>query len=344
MVKMIDVARHAGVSIKTVSRVLNDEPHVNLDLRERVRESVRELGYVPSATARSLRSNKSYQIQLISHSLRSNFVNAVQFGALQVCQQRGYQMLVSLLEEVELADEARLREFTEHITKNSRPEGLILLPPMSNDQVLARHFIRLRIPVVRIGPNEIDDGSASVMIDDYAAAREVVDYLLALGHTRIGFVRGKEDQNATDQRYQGYADSLATAGVSVDQALVKRGDFHFETGLKAGDELLQSSEPPTAVFASNDDMAAGVLVSAHRHHVAVPAELSIVGFDDSEIAEKMWPALTTVRQPLHEFGGRAVNALIARGAKHGAHPYEPVSMLEYELVIRQSTGRAPSRG
>lgn len=341
MVKMIDVAKHAGVSIKTVSRVLNNEPHVQTGLREKVRESVRELGYVPSASARSLRSRRSYRIHVISHSTRSNFVNAIQFGALQACQEKGYQMVVSLLEEETADDQAALRQWCEKIMEDGKPDGFILVPPMSNDPKLARILSELQIPVVRIGPNSIDDDNATVTIDDRAAAREVVDYLLSLGHRRIAFVRGKEDQDSTHERFKGYRDGLYAAGIDLDHDLVKSGFFDFESGLTAGDALLEMEPRPTAIFAANDDMAAGVLVAAHRHGIAMPDDLSIVGFDDSEIAEKMWPALTTVRQPLQEFGARAIDALVAVAGKRASTNQAVFSRLDYELVLRRSTGPCP---
>ena len=177
-----------------------------------------------------------------------------------------------------------------------------------------------------------------MLIDDRAAARDITEHLISLGHSRIGFVRGKEDQGATHERYLGYRDALYAAGIDMDSSLIMPGSFDFETGLAAGDQFLEMKTSPTAVFAANDDMAAGVLVAAHRHSVLVPEQLSIVGFDDSEIAKKMWPALTTIRQPLLALGARAMEVLIQMAGKKGITKSGWVERLNYELVVRQSSG------
>ena len=296
MTKMIDVARHAGVSLKTVSRVLNNEPYVQSALREKVREAVRELGYVPSASARNLRSNRTYSIHLFSHSLRSNFVNSVQFGALHTCQLAGYRLVVTLLDQTKITTTAHLRAWFQTLVRSGKPDGVILVPPMWNDPEISRIMAELDIPVVRIGPNDIENSGATVTIDDHAAAREAVQHLLQLKHTRIAFVRGKENQDATHLRFAGYTEALEAAGVAVDSHLVKPGRFDFSSGLSAGSELLSlpNNKRPTAIFAANDHMAAGVLVAALKAGLHMPGELSIMGFDDSEIAETLWPPLTTV--------------------------------------------------
>jgi len=341
MAKMIDVARHAGVSLKTVSRVLNNEPHVQEALREKVRASVEELGYVPSASARSLRSNRSYCINLISHSLNSSFVHAIQFGALQACQQAGYRMMVSMLDPDDAQDPDHLETWCEALVKAGKPDGVILMPPMSDDPVINAAIQKHDIPIARIGPNDIDDQNLTIMIDDRKAAREMTAYLIDSGHRRIGFVLGKPDQGATPARYKGYCEALAAAGLELDPSLVQPGLFEFESGLAAGDVFLDMDTPPTAVFAANDDMAAGVLVAAHRKGIQVPEHISIVGFDDSEIAEKMWPALTTVRQPLPALGAQAIRAL-TRSAAGGQAKMDPAAnCLPYEIVLRQSSAAAP---
>lgn len=340
MAKMIDVARHAGVSVKTVSRVLNNEPHVQEKLRVKVREAVRDLGYVPSASARSLRSNRTYSIHMVSHTLRSSFVHAIQFGAQQACQDAGYQMIVSMLSHETTDSAEKFENWCQDIVQAGKPDGIILVPPLSNDPMISEVMNRFDLRAVRVGPNTVEDANATVMIDDRAAARDAVNHLIELGHKRIAYVRGKEEQDATHERYKGYCDALDAAGLEVDERLVKPGVFSFESGLKAGDELLGADQPPTAVFAANDDMAAGVLVSAHRHGISIPAQLSIIGFDDSEIAEKMWPSLSTIRQPLHELGEEAARVLVKMAGQKTPPTVGVTSCLPYEIVVRQSTGPA----
>lgn len=342
MTKMIDVARHVGVSVKTVSRVLNNEPHVQEGLREKVRRAVQELGYVPSASARSLRAHRSYSISVVSSTLDSSFVHAIQFGALQACQGAGYRMLMVMIDPKRSGDKDYLDTWCQSLITNGKPDGVILVPPMSDNERINAVLSLRGIPVVRIGPNDIDDGNSTVLIDDVAAGYDATEHLIRLGHRRIGFVRGKEDQGATHKRFDGYCKALSVANLAFEPTLIQPGLFDFETGLAAGDVFLKMSNPPTAVFAANDDMAAGVLVAAHRLGVGVPEAFSIIGFDDAEIAEKMWPALTTVRQPTHAFGAKAVERLIAGIGRRSSTDVESDArtFLDYELIVRQSTGPA----
>jgi len=334
---MIDVANHAGVSLKSVSRVLNNEPHVQEKLRTKVMKSVRELGYVPSASARSLRSLRSYCINIVSHSMSSSFVHAVQFGALRVCQSSGYRMSVSMLDVSKAKDSSYLGDWCDEIVRTDKPDGVILMPPFSENPKINEVISDRGVFIARIGPNDIEDDNATILIDDRAAACEIMEHLISLGHRRIGFVRGRENQGATHQRFMGYRDALASADIDFDQSLVMPGQFNFESGLAAGDNFLDMKKRPTAVFAANDDMAAGVLVAAHRRSISVPDSLSIVGFDDSEIAKKMWPALTTIRQPLLDLGARAMEVLIRKAGKKGDAKSGWVERLNYELVVRQSS-------
>lgn len=342
MAKMIDVARRAGVSIKTVSRVLNNEPHVKEALREKVRAAARDVGYVPSAPARRLRSRRSYTIHMVSHSHRSNYVNAIQFGAMQTCQDEGYQLVMSLMDDLRDMPMDALRQRFGELVAASRPDGLILVPPLSNDERLFEVLSGFDVPVARVGPNDIPAAQIIVKIDERAAARELTEYLIGLGHRRIAFVRGKEDQNATSERYAGYSEALAAAGIALDDRLVAPGDFNFEAGLDAGHALLERDARPTAVFAANDDMAAGVLMAAHRMGLEIPRDVSIVGFDDSEIAEKMWPALTTVRQPLLELGHSATRQLIDAASRRAPEPPRG-AVLDYSIIHRDSAGPVPAR-
>ncbi|WP_300544928.1 LacI family DNA-binding transcriptional regulator [Maricaulis sp.] len=344
MAKMIDVANRAGVSIKTVSRVLNNEPHVKPALREQVRAAAREVGYVPSTPARRLRSRRSYTIHMVSHSHRSNYVNAIQFGAMQTCQEEGYQLVMSLMDDLRDLPLGDLRERFSHLIATTKPDGLVLVPPLSNDERLFDLLNEFEVPVARVGPNNIPAAQIIVKIDERKAARELTEHLISLGHKHVAFVRGKEDQNATHERFAGYCDALSAAGIALDDSLVLPGDFNFEAGLAAGHALLGREDRPTAIFAANDDMAAGVLMAAHRMGLEIPRDVSIVGFDDSEIAEKMWPALTTVRQPLLELGSSAARQIIDAATRKAPAPEPaPGEFLDYSVIYRDSTGPAPGR-
>ncbi|GGY48765.1 LacI family DNA-binding transcriptional regulator [Parvularcula lutaonensis] len=337
MVRMVDVAKQAGVSVKTVSRVLNNEPHVQEAMREKVRAAMDQLGYVPSASARSLRSHRSYTIMLLIHDIRSPFTNTVQFGALQACQELGYHLQLAMVGSETLEDRSKLERYFEKTLRAGKPDGLVLVPPMANHPVVADVMPSLGIATIRIGPNDVPDTdeTATVTIDDTLASREMTKHLLSLGHRRIAFLRGKEDQDATQRRFEGYAQALSDAGVARDPSIILPGTFNFESGLASGEKLLAMKEPPTAVFAANDDMAAGVIMAAHRLGVDVPSQLSVAGFDDSEIAERTWPTITTIRQPLEEIGMAAIESLVA-AAGGSAQPLRSKT-LPFELLIRNST-------
>ncbi len=336
MSKMKDVAELAGVSIKTVSRVLNNEPHVQERMRARVKEAVETLNYIPSNSARSLRGNRSYNINMICHSHRSGYVNTIQFGAVMACQARGYQLTISLIEVPE--GESAAEAIEEKLTTHSKPDGVVLVAPLASDESVSKVLSNHKIPVARIGSSRIKDGGVGVEINDMAAAKEMTEYLLSLGHERIGFVRGKEEQVATEERFLGYKAALQAKGINVDTDLVSPGRFDFKSGLLAGEKFLSLDTPPTAIFAANDDMAAGVLMAANQRGISVPEELSVAGFDDSEIAEKIWPALTTVHQPLLSLGEVAVSKLIdVLGSSNDAS--DKPTILAHEVIERQSTAK-----
>lgn len=338
MIKMIDVAKHAGVSVKTVSRVLNNEPHVQDKLRLRVFKSVEDLGYVPSTSARNLRSNRSYALHLIAHNVRSNFIHAIQSGALTTSQRYGYALHWTFLDPKITENAETLETWCNEFVSKNRPDGVILVPPYANNESVNKYFNDLSTLIVRVGPNNIDDENTTVKIDDYTAAFEATQHLIGKGHQKIAFIRGLENQNATHERFRGYKQALTKADIKFDPSVVLSGSFDFESGMDAGEKIAHMKDRPTAVFAANDDMAAGVIVAAHKNNIKIPEDISIIGFDDSEMAEKIWPPLTTIRQPRVEFGERASKILISQIGKQGGK-VPKTELLEYELILRSSTGQ-----
>lgn len=336
MIKMIDVANHAGVSIKTVSRVVNNEATVQEEYKVKVLNSIEQLGYVPSTSARTLRSNRSYQIYFISNSSRNTFANRVLFGALRACNDTGYQLVLDLIDD----DQARIPEFTDNWVENlklrNKPEGIIVLPPLSLNKRFVRKLIEANIPVVNVGGSSVHKRQGSVTIDDKAAAKEMTNYLIEKGHRRIGFVLGAKGQSATKERLKGYKAALRTHGIALDEMLIYAGDFHFESGLEAGESLLSKSNPPTAIFSSNDEMAAGIIFSAQKLDIDIPSELSVVGFDDNTFVRSLWPSLTTIHQPLEEFGRTAMEILSSVRGGVGDIDIEINRCLNYEFVERNS--------
>jgi len=342
MVKMVDVAKHAGVSVKTVSRVMNNEAHVKEALRERVFKSVEELGYIPSTSARSLRSHRTYALHLIVHSQNSNYVNAVQAGALMACQKLGYNLLWAFLDSELTAKPDLFDKWCRDFSREKNPDGIILVPPYSNNEQINARLSQCNIPIVRIGPNSIEDNNITLSIDEEKAAHTATSHLIDLGHRRIAFIRGFENQRATHERFKGYCEALKDAGIEYDDTIVLPGEFSFKSGMIAGEKIIKMKNRPTAVFAANDDMAAGMIVAGHRNQVKMPEEISVVGFDDSKMAGYIWPSLTAINQPRFKLGERAVELLVRRASQNNRSGESVLQreLLDYELIVRDSTGPA----
>jgi LacI family transcriptional regulator len=332
-----DVAARAGVSIKTVSRVMNDEPYVTEPVREKVLEVMRELDYRPNASARSLPGSRSYLLALLFDDPASGYASAVQSGAISRCRERGYHLVT---EKVTLSS-PELRSQVTQLARSLRLDGAILAPPSCDSLEIIEGLEAAGTPYVRLAPSHDEGRSSSVYIDDEAAAAEMTRYLLDLGHREIGFVEGDPAHAASKRRLAGYLSAMRAAGVEPGEGTIVEGDFSFRSGLTAGERLLANPRRPTAIFASNDDMALGVLAAAGKAGVSTPDELSIAGFDDSPTARLVWPQLTTVRQPNAEMAATAVDLLV-NAASAKAAPEEPVkALLAFELMARGTT--APRR-
>jgi len=220
-----------------------------------------------------------------------------------------------------------------------QPDGMILTPPLCDNAQVLKALRESHTPCVLISPARDVKGMASVRMDDAGAAEEITNLLISLGHERIAFIKGATDQAASGRRYQGYLRAMKTHKLPVDPEMVHQGEFTFESGVEAAHHLLSRRTRPSAVFASNDDMALGVLASAQRLGLSVPGDLSIAGFDDSTAAGLVWPPLTTVRQPMDQMARVAVEMLIAAN-RNDEPPPEGQAMhriLEHELVVRGST-------
>ncbi len=262
-----DVSKAAGVSIKTVSRVLNSEPNVRSETRARVLKLVEELNYHPSLSARSLAGRSSNLIGLIYQNPSANYVVDLQKGALERCHTRGYRLLVHPCEGNDLSSVRDLAG----LVLESHLDGVVLAPPLSDSTEVLAELSKHRIRFVRIAPTVDLDNYSCVFMNDVAAAREMTEYLIALGHERIGFINGPAGHPVTEQRYLGYTLALRSHGLDVDPQLVDRGEFTFDSGLAAARRLLSRATRPTAVFASNDDMAAGTIMAAHEMGLYDPA-------------------------------------------------------------------------
>lgn len=333
-----DVAALAQVSLKTVSRVINDEPSVQARTKERVQQAIAELGYQPDPSARSLRSAQSYAIGLIYDNPNPYYVIAVQNGVLSVCRETGYGLQIHPCDSTSPTLAAEIIELVQH----ARLAGIVLAPPMSERQALVAELIAHGIHLVRIVSAAADpqDGTACVYVDDRDAAYEITEYLIQLGHGRIGFLWGGKSHGSSWERYKGYEDALRDYGIALDPELVVEGDYSFDDGFRGARRLLTLADRPTAIFGSNDEIAAGVLAAAKSSGMNVPYDLSIAGFEDSPFSKQSWPALTTAKQATEEIARHAARRLLQeiRDQPAQAQPNEGFSP---ELVVRGST--APPR-
>lgn len=331
---IVDVAREAGVSIKTVSRVLNHEPGVHESTRDQVLKVVEALRYRPKQSARSLAGGRSFLIGLLYYDPSAIFVGSVQQGATLRCRELGYHLVVESLHN----DAPDLRQQIDRMVLALRPDGMILTPPLCDNPEVLAALRESGTPCVLMSPERDLRGVPSVRMDDVHAAEEITNLLLSLGHQRIAFIKGPPDQSASGLRYQGFINALRAHGLQPDPELIQPGAFTFQSGRDAAHQLLSRRQRPTAVFASNDDMALGVLAAAQRLGLAVPNELSVAGFDDSPTAALVWPPLTTVRQPVAEMARMAVEMLV--GGQRGEAPADEADLhkiLPHELVVRDST-------
>lgn len=313
-----DVAARAGVAIKTVSRVLNGHPYVSAETRRRVEEAMHALDFRPSIAARILSGAKSNQIALIYDNHSPYYLFQIQQGCWARCQQDGIRLLA---QPVDVADPT-IADQVRGLVSETHVDGIILSSPVTDCEPVLRALDAMDIPFVRISPGTNHAMTSSVFMDDAQAADDMTSHLLNIGHRRIGFVKGHGSHSASDDRLFGYRRALDRAGIPYDPALVADGAFDFASGLVAAKLLLDLADRPTAIFASNDDMAAGVLSQAHERGLSLPGDLSVAGFDDTILAQSVWPALTTIRQPMFDLAYTATAILMAGETSHRRLPHD----------------------
>jgi LacI family transcriptional regulator len=334
-----DVAKKAGVSFKTVSRVLNNEANVSVETQDKVRKAISALQYSPSIAARVLAGSRSFLIGLLYDTPSSYYTHSIQMGALERCRDAGFHLVLEKCN----SDARNVAAVTLVNIKRTRLDGVILTPPLSDNQAIRETLVEQKIPHVLISPPRLEPEISSVYMDDRRAAFDMTQYLISLGHRRIGFIKGLSRHGAAMLRLLGYEDALRSSGIKLDEALVKDGNFRFQSGADAAEQLLRQKERPTAIFASNDEMGAGAVATAHRLGISIPRELSVVGFDDVPYASITWPALTTVHQPIVEMGAAAAGLLIGGIQSRKTDPagLAPSISFQHEMKIRGSTGPAP---
>ncbi|MCW3835719.1 LacI family DNA-binding transcriptional regulator [Sphingomonas canadensis] len=335
-----DVARAAGVSAMTVSRVVNGGTNVRATTRAAVLEAIERLNYSPNSAARSLAAGEAMRIGLLYSNPSDAYLSQFLIGALAAARRAGCHLVLEACES-ERSDEQA--EATRRFAATD-VEGVILPCPLAEAAPVQAELLSADIPAVSVAIGVPPAGSLNVRIDDYGAAAAMTRYLLGLGHRRIGFIRGNPNQSASLERYRGFCAALEEAGLDVADMPVEQGYFTFRSGIIATERLLDRGDPPTAIFACNDDMAAAAVGVAHRRGMNVPQDLSIVGFDDTQLATTVWPELTTIRQPTAAMAETALNLLLAhlRALRSGETPRFEEQVLDYELVVRESSGPPPA--
>lgn len=304
-----DVAARAGVAVKTVSRVLNDHPYVSSDTRARVEAAMRDLDFRPSMAARILAGTKSNQLALIYDNHSPYYMHQIQSGCWDRCQADNVRLLA---QPVDVAD-PDVGDAVRGLITETHVDGVILSSPVTDCEPVLRALEAMNIRFVRISPGTNHALTSSVYMDDVQAADDITTHLVNMGHRRIGVVRGHPNHMASSERVTGYRRALERAGIVPDPALTVDGAFDFDSGADAARILLDLDRPPTAIFAGNDDMAAGVLAVAHDRGIDVPGQLSVAGFDDTVLARSVWPPLTTIRQPVHDLAFAATDLLLGGG-------------------------------
>ena len=326
------IAEMAGVSLKTVSRVVNKETGVSTRTREKVENIIRQLDYEPNPSARGLATSRSFLIALLYDNPSTAYIISLQSGALAACREHNYGLIIDPCDhhDQDLVSEVR------SLARRSRVDGLLLTPPLCDMEDLLDMLDERELKYVRISPLEHNDRSPFVYADEFQAAYRMTEYLISQGHSRIGLITGTPHRSGTEMRLRGYLKAIEENALDYQPELVVTGQYTFESGEAGARKLLRLPDRPTAIFASNDYMASGVLKVAQQMKLRVPYDLSVAGYDDAPLASRLWPRLTTVRHPVSQVSREATTLLI-RHLQGEPAEFNP-QVIHSELVIRESTG------
>jgi LacI family transcriptional regulator, galactose operon repressor len=333
------VAARARVSSMTVSRVINRAGSVREATRERVLRAVEELGYTPNLAASSLAAAQGTRIALIYTNPSAAYLRELLVGALRGAARSAAQLLIQAWDDSDAtAERAAVRALSGNVA------GVILPPPLCESPIVVGELVRAGVPTVAVASDRFAGLISSVRIDDFRASHEITAYLIGLGHTRIGYIKGDPNQTASARRYEGYVAALREAGIALERRLVQIGHFTYRSGLKAGEKLLALRPSPTAIIAANDDMAAACISVAHRRGLDVPLDLSVVGFDDTSAATTVWPELTTVRQPVAAMAASAIDILLRHIRGRAGEPQAMVDHVVSHVLVKRGSVAAPVYG
>lgn len=320
-----DVAKRAGVSVSTVSRVLNGKVDVAVETQDRIRSVIDDLGYTTNLAARSMRSRKKNLVGLIMPDIAYPFAVEVMKGVNRAIAESEFDLLVYTTGDVRKSGRAFHEQKYVSLLTNSISDGVILVAPVAGE-------FNIDAPIVSIDPVVSNPNYPAVHATNYQGATDAMGYLLRLGHKRIGFISGRAELESSNRRLKGYRKTLEKAGIPVDEALIASGDYTTKTGISGTRQLLALDPPPTAIFASNDQMAMGVFQVAEEMGIGIPDDLSVVGFDN--ITESKYMGLTTVDQFISEMGYVATQMLIK--LINGMPLEDQTYRMQTRLVIRNS--------
>jgi LacI family transcriptional regulator len=331
-----DIARLANVSKKTVSRVINESPFVREETRSRINEIIRSTGFSPDPQARGLAFRRSYLIGLVYDNPNAPYVINVQEGALAALRKVGYELVVHPCDRTspEFLNDIR------QLVSRQKLDGMVILPPVSENPMLAELLRDLHCPYIRIISATLDDPGNLVQSMDRQSAAEVAEHLAKLGHTRIAMIIGPATYRSSQERLEGFSEALAERGLALSPDYIAQGLYTFESGAACAEMLLSRTPRPTAIFAGNDETAAGVYRTAYLRGLRIPHDLTIIGFDDSPLASRLCPSLTTMHQPIRDMGRMAAEKLIAKISRTG--PVSQATTVFPHLVVRESSGRPNS--
>lgn len=327
-----DVAKYAGVSIKTVSRVTNNEPSVKQATVDKVNEAIKVSNYQPNLAARNLAGTKSYAIGFIYDNPNAYYIIDMQNGILSACKDKGYELVIH---PCNAKSDTICDELTQ-LVKYSRLAGLVLTPPLSEDPKVLKSLNEIDANYVRIiaGEGIIEPDGLTILVNDKSGAVEITQHLIDLGHKNIAFLSGDLHHESTKERLLGYKQALTKNHLILNENYIIEGKYSFESGVEGANTLIKLKNRPTAIVACNDEIAAGALFAARLAGLDIPGDLSIVGFEDSPFSRQTWPKLTTVHQPNSEIAQVATELLIAKRREQDA---KFTKTFTPEPVIRDSS-------
>ncbi|WP_091983581.1 LacI family DNA-binding transcriptional regulator [Pseudoalteromonas denitrificans] len=331
-----DVAKLASVSIKTVSRVINNEPSVRKATFDKVMEAVKTLNYQPNLAARNLAGSKSFTIGLVYDNPNAYYVLDMQNGILSCCKSEGYELLIH---PCSYAKDDMIEELKTMINR-ARISGLVLTPPLSEINEVIDMLDEQNIHYVRIlSGQELDPAQTEcIYVNDHNAAFQITEHLISQGHKSIAFLKGDKGHKSTRERLSGYKESLVSNNIKVDESLILEGEYSFSSGVENAKKIINQDKSVTAIIACNDEIAAGALFAARLMDIKIPDELSISGFENSPFSRQTWPKLTTANQSIETIAQNAAKLLFSKTRGQRNKDKEIIKTFTPELVIRDSTG------